>query len=90
MKPRIQYIKHEPGHYDIVKDGKVVGSVSRIAYRYGIRYEATCLKHELCACEGGDKFVRLFDAKASNCEHIPIYGRIEEINTCEMKLVNTL
>jgi hypothetical protein len=51
MKPKIQYVKHEPGHYDIVKDGKVVGSVARtaqgkwIAYQHGMRYEATCLKH---------------------------------------------
>jgi hypothetical protein len=51
MKPKIKLIKHEPGHYDIMKDGKIFGSVSRIApnrwiaYRHGMRYEATCLKH---------------------------------------------
>lgn len=51
MKTRIRYIKHEPGHYDIEKNDKVVGSVTQIgqgrwiAYQYGTRYEAINLKH---------------------------------------------
>ncbi len=31
MKPKIKYIKLEPGHYDIMKDGKIIGTVDRIA-----------------------------------------------------------